>query len=65
MTNLDIRRHMELFNPEKFTLPVHIIGAGATGSWLALSLAKLGITNITVWDFDVVADLINCSVVNT
>lgn len=54
MTNLDIRRHMELFNPETFTTPIHVIGAGATGSWLVLQLAKLGITNITVWDFDVV-----------
>jgi molybdopterin/thiamine biosynthesis adenylyltransferase len=49
---LDVSRHKELFNPATFTTPVTIIGAGATGSWLALILAKLGITNITVWDFD-------------
>lgn len=54
--NLDISRHKELFNPEKFEYPVTIIGAGATGSWLALALAKLGIENITVWDFDVVEE---------
>jgi molybdopterin/thiamine biosynthesis adenylyltransferase len=52
MTNLDVRRHAELFDPYTFNTPVTIIGAGATGSWLALQLAKLGITNITVWDFD-------------
>ena len=54
--NLDISRHMELFDPEKFVHPVTIIGAGATGSWLALALAKLGITDITVYDFDVVEE---------
>lgn len=54
--NLNISRHMELFDPDKFDLPVTIIGAGATGSWLALSLAKLGITDITVYDFDVVEE---------
>lgn len=54
--NLNISRHMELFDPDKFEHPVTIIGAGATGSWLALSLAKLGITDITVYDFDVVEE---------
>lgn len=49
---LNTIRHMELFNNEEFNTPVTIIGAGALGSWLALYLAKLGITNITVYDFD-------------
>lgn len=53
---LDVRRHAELFDPYTFNTPVTIIGAGATGSWLALSLAKLGITDITVWDFDIVEE---------
>lgn len=51
---LDTRRHDELFNAERFNDPIHVIGAGASGSWLVLQLAKLGLTNITVWDFDVV-----------
>lgn len=54
--HLDTRRHMELFDPDTFNTPVTIIGAGATGSWLALQLAKLGITDITVWDFDVIEE---------
>lgn len=54
--NLNISRHMELFDPDKFEYPVTIIGAGATGSWLALALAKLGITDITVYDFDIVEE---------
>lgn len=51
---LDLTRHLELIDPHYFEEPITIIGAGATGSWLALSLAKLGLTNITVYDFDVV-----------
>ena len=31
-----------------------VIGAGATGSKVVLSLAKLGVENIHIWDFDVV-----------
>ena len=54
--SMDLIRHMELFNPYEFKDNVTIIGAGATGSWLALSLAKLGIENITVYDFDVVEE---------
>jgi molybdopterin/thiamine biosynthesis adenylyltransferase len=53
---MDISRHRELFDPEKFNLPVHIIGVGATGSWLALSLAKLGVRSLHVWDFDKVEE---------
>jgi len=53
---MDISRHKELFNPYYFNHPITIIGAGATGSWLTLSLAKLGLTDITVWDFDVVEE---------
>lgn len=56
VTQLDVSRHRELFDPEKFTDPVTIIGAGATGSWLALALAKLGLIDITVYDFDVVEE---------
>ncbi|NJK32336.1 MAG: hypothetical protein HC927_07965 [Deltaproteobacteria bacterium] len=32
--------------------PIHIAGAGATGSWTALALSKLGFGCIEVWDFD-------------
>lgn len=49
---MDYIRHIEVFDPDTFETPVHVIGAGATGSWLVLMLAKLGIKNITVWDFD-------------
>jgi molybdopterin/thiamine biosynthesis adenylyltransferase len=40
------------FNPRR----VDVIGVGGTGSYVAESLAKHGITNIHVWDFDKVED---------
>lgn len=58
MSNLDVRRHMELFDPDTFNTPIHVVGCGATGSWLVLQLAKLGIRGdlINVYDFDVVEE---------
>jgi hypothetical protein len=53
---MDFSRQMELFDPEKFNTPIHVIGCGATGSWVTLQLAKLGVQNITVWDFDKVEE---------
>ncbi|MEG1733051.1 MAG: ThiF family adenylyltransferase [Longicatena sp.] len=35
---------------------IHIIGAGATGSWITLGLAKMGFKNITVHDFDTIEE---------
>lgn len=50
---IDPIRHIEVFSPEEFgDQLVDIIGVGAVGSRIALSLAKLGIANIRVWDFD-------------
>ena len=50
-------RHLAHFSPEKFgRRQIDIIGAGATGSAIALELAKLGVQNLHVWDFDHVED---------
>jgi molybdopterin/thiamine biosynthesis adenylyltransferase len=56
VTQLNVGRHYELFDPYKFNTPITIIGAGATGSWLAMMLAKLGIVDVTVYDFDKVEE---------
>jgi len=49
----DYWRQLDLFSPEKFgDKPVHVIGVGATGSWTAYLLAKMGVTNLHLWDFD-------------
>lgn len=53
---MELIRHLELFNPHTFNTPIVVIGTGASGSWLVLQLAKLGITDITVYDFDVVEE---------
>ncbi len=49
-------RHIEVFDPEQHPGRIDIIGAGATGSKVALELAKLGLTDIHVWDDDDVAE---------
>lgn len=43
-----------LFDP-KLARTVHLIGAGSVGSWVAVMLARVGITDIHVWDGDSVA----------
>ena len=45
---------VHLFNPQ-FARPVTLIGAGSVGSWIAYFLAKMGVTDITVYDGDDVA----------
>lgn len=47
-------RQWDIIPSGALATPVTIIGAGAIGSWAALSLAKMGVTNITVYDHDVV-----------
>lgn len=50
-------RHLNVFSPQQFgEKRVDVIGAGATGSAIALELAKLGVKNLHVWDFDIVED---------
>lgn len=50
-------RHLSVFQPAKFgDIPVHIVGCGAVGSRIAMSIAKLGIMNIHLWDFDKVEE---------
>ena len=55
MNPIAARRHLDVFSNVAFDCKrIDIIGAGATGSRIVLSLAKLGIENIHVWDFDTV-----------
>ncbi len=54
---IDPLRHLSVFSPHAFgQRRVDVIGCGATGSRIVLSLAKLGVENIHVWDFDVVEE---------
>lgn len=51
---IDYWRQLDVFSPADFKKPVTVIGAGATGSYVALCLAKMGVKNITVFDHDTV-----------
>lgn len=43
----------QIFDPDKFTWPVHVIGLGGIGSALLLPLVKLGLRNeLHLWDDD-------------
>lgn len=53
---MDFSRQHEIFDYETFETPVHVIGCGATGSWVALMLAKMGVKDVTLWDFDKVEE---------
>lgn len=54
---IDPLRHLSVFKPHQFgDTQVDIIGCGATGSKIAMSVAKLGVENIHLWDFDRVED---------
>lgn len=51
---MDTRKHDEFFSPTKVKDKIHIIGCGAIGSTLAENLVRLGLTNIVLYDFDMV-----------
>lgn len=53
--NAHLTRHIDIINPEQLKIPIHIIGAGAIGSFTCLMLAKMGAEDITVWDYDTVS----------
>lgn len=48
-------RQYDLIPEKVLGTAITIIGAGAIGGWTTLSLAKMGFTNLTVWDFDSVS----------
>lgn len=50
--NLD--KSYDYFKPESVTSRIHIVGCGAVGSTVAENLVRMGLTKITLWDFDTV-----------
>lgn len=56
MASVDYLRQLSILDPYDFNHKVTVIGAGATGSFVTLLLAQMGIEDITVWDFDKVED---------
>lgn len=55
--NARMMRQLDIAHPEKLAnQPVTIIGAGGIGSFVGQFLAKMGVTDITVYDFDEVEE---------
>lgn len=55
--SIDFKRQRPIFDPDLFNqnnYSTHVIGCGATGSYVVLQLAKLGIKNIHIWDNDAI-----------
>lgn len=52
----DFSTQTDIFDPHAFAWPVHVIGVGGIGSHLILSMAKMGVSTIHLWDFDSVED---------
>ena len=49
---MDLSRHISVFNPTAVKNDIHIIGVGATGSFVAMMLARMGVPVINIYDFD-------------
>ena len=51
---LNLSKSYDFFKPEKYKNRIHIVGCGSVGSTVAENLARCGVVNMTLWDFDVV-----------
>ena len=56
MNETRFHRQLDLLDLKLSSTPITIIGAGATGSFTALTLAKMGFSELTVFDFDTVEE---------
>ena len=53
---MNLAKSAEFFNPERCKDRIHIIGCGSVGSTVAELLARFGLTNVSLYDFDVVEE---------
>lgn len=49
---MDLSRSIEVFNPEVIEDEIHIIGVGATGSFVLQTLVRFGVKKIHIYDMD-------------
>lgn len=49
---MNLSKSHDFFQPEKVGAKVHIIGCGSVGSTVAENLARCGVTDMVLWDFD-------------
>ena len=45
-------RQLDLLRPDALNMPITVVGAGGIGSFTVMALAKMGCTNLWVYDFD-------------
>lgn len=50
------KRQLDIVKVEEIDFPIHILGAGGIGSWVALNLAMMGCPDITIYDNDKVEE---------
>lgn len=53
---MNLAKSAEFFDPNKCTDKINIIGCGSVGSTVAELLARFGLTNINLYDFDTVEE---------
>ena len=53
---MEFIKQANIYNPEDSNVDITIAGVGSTGSFVALNLAKMGISDIKIIDFDKVED---------
>ena len=51
---MDLRKSYDFFQPDKDDAKIHIVGCGSVGSTIAENLARCGVKNMVLWDFDTV-----------
>ena len=57
MALLNTNRSQEILDPSKYgNTPITVIGVGATGSHLVMSLIELGFTDLVIYDDDIVEE---------
>ncbi len=56
---MDFSRQQQLFEPSSLLWNIQLIGCGHSGSAIALALSKLGVSEFSIWDADIVEE-INC-----
>lgn len=52
---IDLTKSYDFFQPESVHERIHIVGCGSVGATLAENLVRLGLTKITLYDFDKVS----------
>jgi len=51
---MDLSKVYNFFQPDKIDGKIHIVGCGSVGSAIAENLARCGVTDFVLWDFDIV-----------